>query len=72
MKQVLILSENMAIVFPRSHVIRTEKGHGKRIIYCIMSAIILKCFHIVTHSYTTLFSIKVRFYETKNIFSFKK
>ena len=72
MKQVIILSENMAPVFPRSHVISTEKGHDKRILYCIMSAIILKRFHIVTHSYTTLFSIKVRFYETNNIFCFKK
>ena len=33
-----------------------------------MRAITLKRFHIVAHSYTTSFSIKIRFYKTNKIF----
>ena len=43
---------------------------SKNFIYYIISAITLECFHIVTYSYTALFSIKTRFYETY-IFYFK-
>ena len=40
-------------------------------VYFIINATTLKRFHIVTYVYTASFSIKTRFFETKNIFYFK-
>ena len=42
------------------------------LLYYVIHAITLKCFHIVTHSYTDSLSVKSRFYETNNIFLFQK